>query len=211
MASSFLRLAALAGAAGLAAFAARGHAQPAPALPITVVAESTTIDRGANTYSFRGLRIEQDDYTIEARRAVASGPDAAAGEWRFDFEGGVRLQVGSAVLRAEQARFRFAGSELLNGELAGEPAEFEDLSPTGEGPVRGTADRIELDQSAGALRMEGNTSFVLGPNRIQDCDLAYDLNRERVDSGPENGDPCTITIIPPAGRDESDDETDTRP
>jgi lipopolysaccharide export system protein LptA len=44
-----------------------------------------------------------------------------------------------------------------------------------------------------------------GPNEFRGCDLIYDLDQETITSGSSDcGEPVVITILPPAGENETE-------
>lgn len=178
---------------GAAPAGAQENASPAP---IVFDAQSTTIDLNSHTATYKGLHIRQGNTSIEAAEATVHGFDS---EHKYGkLEGKVRIQIGSATIRAEQGSFTFASNQLVSGELSGNPAVFEDSMPGNKGPVRGTAQSIDYDNSAGTVQMKGGAAFTVGKNQVKGCDLIYDLKQERLTSGSSDcGEPSfTITIVP---------------
>ncbi|WP_428100881.1 LptA/OstA family protein [Candidatus Rariloculus sp.] len=162
---------------------------------ISLEATTTSIDRLSNSFSIEGVRITQGNLSIEADDATATGLDFAASDWQFS--GNVTIAIGSAVITAESAVFSFDSHQLIKGDLLGDPVAFEETAPQGEGPVRGTSNRIHYDNLAGTVRMEGSAALVVGPNEIRGCDLIYDLAQEQVASGTSDcGEPFRILIVP---------------
>lgn len=188
--------------AALVLHAASVAAEESSSQPIHFDAESTTLDRSSNTATFEGLRATQGKIVIEADQATVRGFDSAKSDWQL--KGKLRIQIDSAVIRAEQGSFMFAANRLVSGKLSGDPAVFEESMPDNRGPVRGTARSIYYDNSAGTVRMEGGAAFTVGKNEVKGCDLIYDLKQERVTSGSSDcGEPFTITIVPPAKKPQS--------
>jgi len=186
----------LALAAALAFFCVAEAQENSKSLPISLDADSSSIDRQTNLIHFRGLRITQGGLRIEADEALATGLDFEQSEWRFT--GGVRIVVDSAVLESDRAVFTFSAHQLATAELEGNPASFTDQSPDREEPARGSANKLSYDYAKRILRMSDNARLSKGPNEIKGCDLIYDFAEERVTSGSSDcGEPFRITILPP--------------
>lgn len=178
--------------AGLA-HAGLAHAQDDSAPEqISWSAESAT--RSGDTFVIPGLRIEGGDLVIEADRAVTTSLDFDGSRW--ELTGSIRMSVGSARLTADSAVFEFEAGELVAGELAGDPAEFEETEPEGAGPVRGEASRIVYDAEAGTVQMQGSTSFTLAQNSMSGCDFLYELDGGLVSGSSECGVPLSIIYRP---------------
>lgn len=178
--------------------ATSAHAEESGLRPIDLDAKSMALDRKSNTTTFTTLRIKQGKVVIQAARATVRGFNSAQSDWQLS--GKLSIQIDSAVIRAEQGSFAFSDNQLISGKLSGNPAVFEELKPEKEdkGPVRGTAQNIYYDNTAGTIRMEGGAAFTVGKNEMKGCDLIYDLKLERVTSGSSDCDkPFTITIVPP--------------
>ena len=188
------RLAGLALAA--AAALSQAHAQDEDLL-VSLDADWSSFDRQSNTMAFRGLRIAQGDFTIEADDAVASDLDFAQSDWSFS--GNVRIGLGTATIESALAEVVFETHELLVVELQGDPAEFHDLSAERADPIRGGASTLRYDSADRTLRMTGGAWLSEGPNEFRGCDLIYDIDEKKITSGSsECGEPVVITILPPA-------------
>ena len=192
------RLAVLALAA--AAALSQTHAQDEDLL-VSLDADWSSFDRQSNTMAFRGLRIAQGDFTIEADDAVASDLDFAQSDWSFS--GNVRIGLGTATIESALAEVVFETHELLVVELQGDPAEFRDLNAERADAIRGGASTLRYDSADRTLRMTGGAWLSEGPNEFRGCDLIYDIDEKKITSGSsECGEPVVITILPPA--DDSD-------
>ena len=180
----------------LAAALAQAQAQDED-LRVSLDADWSSFDRQSNTMVFRGLRIAQGDFTIEADDAVASDLDFAGSDWSFS--GNVRIGLGTASIESAQADVVFETHELLVVELQGDPAEFQDLNAERAGAIRGGATTLRYDSADRTLRMTGGAWLSDGPNEFTGCDLIYDIDEKRITSGSsECGEPVVITILPPA-------------
>lgn len=168
-------------------------------ITISIDADFSALDRQANRGTFEALRltVEPDDLVIVADEASVTGLDANQGMW--ELSGNVRVTLGTSVLEAQRATFTFGDEALIEGELYGSPASFEDRPDEGQEPIVGSAERVHYSNTENILRLEGSVALTAGPNRITGCDVIYDLNQERVSSGTSDcGEPFRITIIPPA-------------
>jgi lipopolysaccharide transport protein LptA len=161
------------------AAAAQDGAEPRELL---LDSQSLTLDRKTNLISLRRPRITQGTLHIEADEALATGIDFdEKSEWRF--VGNVRINVDAAVIEANSAVFTFDGDQLARGELEGSPASFSDTDAERQQPVRGGADKLIYDYTAGTLRLSSNAWVTKDQYEIQGCDLIYDFTDERVSSG----------------------------
>lgn len=186
---------------GIALAAAGAHAQDGAA-PEQVVFSADSWARSGNTYTIRGPTIEGGDLRIEAEQAVTTSLEF---DGRWELTGSISMSVGTARLLADSARFRFAAGELATGELAGDPATFEDTAPAQPGAVRGEASRIVYDREAGTVRMEGSATFTHGQNSMSGCDFLYELDGGLVSGSSECGVPLSIIYVPPSEDDAADD------
>jgi len=165
-------------------------------LPISLDADSASLDRKTGRAVFRGLRIRQGDLAIGAAEALASGLEFDNSEWRFS--GDVVITIDSATIEADTAEILFEDHRLLTVELRGNPALFEDFSVTRNEPLRGGANQLYYDNTDRTLQMSDGTWFNEGPNEIKGCDLLYNFEQQRVTFGSsECGERVQITIVPP--------------
>ncbi len=149
-----------------------------------------------NTYTIHRPRISGGDLSIAAETAVATSPEL---DGRWELMGSISMTVGTARLSAESAVFEFESGELLSGELAGEPATFEetDPQPGQPRPIRAEATRLVYDRDAGTVHMHGSTRFTYGQSRMSGCDFLYDLDRGLRSGSNECGEELSITYVPP--------------
>ena len=104
----------------------QAHAQDDD-LRVSLDAEWSSFDRQSNTMMFRGLRIAQGDFMIEADEAVASDLDFDRSEW--EFIGNVRIDLDTAMIESSRAEILFETHDSLIVELQGNPARFQDHNP----------------------------------------------------------------------------------
>ena len=173
----------------------QGHAQDED-LRVSLDAEWSSFDRQSNTMMFRGLRIAQGDFMIEADEAVASDLDFDRSEW--EFIGNVRIDLDTAVIESSRAEILFETHDLLVVELEGNPARFQDRNPERGEPIQGGAEELRYDSAERTLRMTGSAWLSEGPNEFSGCDLIYNIDDKKITSGSsECGEPVSITILPP--------------
>jgi len=166
-------------------------------LRVSLDAEWSSFDRQTNTMMFRGLRIAQGDFMIEADEAVASDLDFDRSEWEFN--GNVRIGMDTAVIESTRAEVLFETHDLLILELQGDPARFRDENPERGEPITGGAEVLRYESAGGTLRMTGGAWLSEGPNEFSGCDLIYDIGEKKITSGSsECGEPVVITILPPS-------------
>ncbi len=166
-------------------------------LRVSLDAEWSSFDRQSNTMMFRGLRISQGDFMIEADEAVASDLEFNRSDW--EFSGNVRIDLDTAMIEASRAEILFETHELLIVELQGDPARFEDRNPERGDPIRGGAEVLRYESAEGTLRMTGGAYLNEGPNEFRGCDLIYDIDEKKITSGSsECGEPLVISILPPS-------------
>lgn len=166
-------------------------------LRVSLDAEWSSFDRQSNTMMFRGLRIAQGDFMIEADEAVASDLEFNRSDWEFN--GNVRIDLDTAMIEASRAEILFETHELLIVELQGDPARFEDRNPERGDPIRGGAEVLRYESAEGTLRMTGGAYLSEGPNEFRGCDLIYDIDEKKITSGSsECGEPLVISILPPS-------------
>ena len=164
---------------------------------VSLDAEWSSFDRQSNTMMFRGLRIAQGDFTIEADEAVASDLDFNRSEWEFN--GNVRIAMDTATIESARAEIVFETHELLIVELQGNPARFQDRNPERGEPIQGGAEVLRYDSAERTLRMTGSARLSEGPNEFSGCDLIYNIDDKKITSGSsECGEPVSITILPPS-------------
>ena len=166
-------------------------------LRVSLDAEWSSFDRQSNTMMFRGLRIAQGDFMIEADEAVASDLDFDRSEW--EFSGNVRIGLDTAVIESSRAEVVFETHDLLVVELQGDPAEFRDRNTERGDPITGGAEVLRYESAERTLRMTGGAWLSEGPNEFTGCDLIYDIDEKKITSGSsECGEPVVITILPPS-------------
>ena len=197
---SCFRALALAPAAALACWTmlapGQVRAQDDP-LRVSLDADWSSFDRQTNTMMFRGLRIAQGNFVIQADEAVASDLDFASSRWEFN--GNVRITMDTAMIESASAELVFQAHELLLVELQGDPAQFQDHNPERAQPINGGAQVLRYERAERTLRMTGGAWLNEGPNEFRGCDLIYDIDEKKITSGSsECGEPLLITIVPPA-------------
>lgn len=167
-----------------------------PPMRVSLDAEWSSFDRLAGAMMFRGLRIAQGDFTIQADEAAASDLNFDRSNWTFS--GNVRIALDTTEIESARAEVVFESHELRIVELRGDPAEFRDPNPERGNPIRGGASVLRYDSSAQTLHMTGGAWLSEGPNEFRGCDLIYAIDEKKITSGSsECGEPVVITIAPP--------------
>ena len=127
-------------------------------------------------------RITQGNLRIAADDMLATGFEFdEAGEFRLT--GNVRVDVGTASMKASSAVFTFANGRLTSGELEGNPVSFSDIDEARQRNVTGTAGKMSYDYVGRTLRMSGNATVLFPRREILGCDLIYDFGAQKVSSG----------------------------
>jgi len=180
----------------LLAVASPAIAQLGSNLPISLDADSSSLDRRTNRITFQGLRITQGALGIEAESAWATGLDFEDSQWRF--EGNVRITIESATINSSEAELKFEANQLKTADLTGKPAIFQDLRTANGEVIEGQAQHFTYDNGKGTIRMLDDARIAEGGNEIRGCDLIYDLLQEKITVSSEGcGAPVSMTIIPP--------------
>lgn len=172
-------------------------AQLGSGLPISLDADSSSLDRRTNEISFQGLRITQGALGIEAELGWATGLDFENSEWRF--QGNVRITIESTIISSTDAELKFQANQLKTADLTGQPAVFRDIRTNAGEVIHGEAKHFTYDNAAGTIRMSEAARITEGPNEIRGCDLLYDVLQEKITvSSAECDEPVSMTIVPPA-------------
>ena len=185
------------GIAGLVllALALPAMAQLGSGLPISLDADSSSLDRRTNRISFQGLRITQGALGIEAELAWATGLDFENSEWRF--QGNVRITIESAIISSSEAELKFEANQLKTADLTGQPAVFRDIRTDAGDAIHGQAKHFTYDNAKGTIRMSEAARITEGPNEISGCDLLYDVLQEKITvSSADCNELVKMTILP---------------
>jgi lipopolysaccharide transport protein LptA len=158
-------------------------------------ADSFSFDSDSNLVHMRAPHITQGDLRIRADEAVATGINFdQRSEWRFT--GNVRIEVASAVMRADSAVFVFDDERLSGGELAGSPATFEDPT-SGQSPISGSAGKLAYDSVGQTLRLMGDAWLRRERTEVTGCDLIYDFASRGLKSGATDcGGSYSFRVLP---------------
>ncbi|MEC9375849.1 MAG: lipopolysaccharide transport periplasmic protein LptA [Pseudomonadota bacterium] len=161
-------------------------------LPIELRTKSSDFDSGR--LNFRGLEIRQGEILIKSNHAETSRLDFANGEWVFS--GNVEVKTETTKLFCNEARVRFKNHQLVNAEIKGTPARFEQILLNEGKSNNGEAIRMFYQIDTGILELYNDARFYDGTNEISGEKIIYDVVGKNlsVDSG-KNG-PVTILIEP---------------
>ena len=185
-----------------AACLATASAQPDSDTPRSFTAGfgSVSLDLRTNQSVYTEVEITDGFTTVRAGEGRTNAASLEDSHWAFS--GGVTIEFESARLSAAEASFEFEDGELLLGELDGDPVEITDFLEERNTQVRGTAERIVLDQRLKTAALYGRATLALGANEYSGCDLIYHLGEKTFNSGASD---CRVelTIFP----DQADDST----
>ena len=194
MAASILSRAALLGAL-LAAAAAAAPTYDATA-PINLEAASSDFDYRNNTLLFRRVRITQGPLQVEAAEARASGLNFENSKW--ELSGQVRITLPEGKLAADFATVSFRDNAVVQAEVRGSPATFEQRLEQTRQLAQGRARTIAYDVRAGTVSLAGDAWLTDSQSEIRGETLVYDIGRQRVAANPGGTQPggVRITINP---------------
>jgi len=195
MAASLLSRTALLGAL-LACGVAAGGAPYDSTAPINLEAASSDFDYRNNTLLFRRVKIAQGPLQVEAEEARATGLNFENSKW--DLEGQVRITLPDGKLAADHATVSFRDNAVVQAEVRGSPATFEQRLEQSRQLARGHARTIAYDVRAGTVSLAGDAWLTDGESEIRGDTLIYDIGRQRVAANPGATQPggVRITINP---------------
>jgi lipopolysaccharide transport protein LptA len=170
--------------------------------PITIDADSSEFDYGADKLIFRGLRLDQGTLGIQADIAEAARLDFNEGTWTFS--GNVVVESETATLYCDSARFTVADHQLTEAELTGTPARFEQFIKESGKVNSGEAEQITYYLDKNILRLSNDARFSDGTNEITSDLITYNLQEKHLSADSGNTGPVKILIEPP------DKESDTK-
>jgi len=194
MAASILSRAALLGAL-LAGAAAAAPTYDATA-PISLEAASSDFDYRNNTLLFRRVKITQGPLQVEAQEARATGLNFENSKW--DLSGQVRITLPDGRLAADFATVSFRDNAVVQAEVRGSPATFEQRLEQSRQLAQGHARTIAYDVRAGTVSLAGDAWLTDSQSEIRGETLIYDIGRQRVAANPGATQPggVRITINP---------------
>ncbi|MDP6437226.1 MAG: lipopolysaccharide transport periplasmic protein LptA [Gammaproteobacteria bacterium] len=170
--------------------------------PITIDADSSEFDYESDKLLFRGLRLDQGTLGIQADLAEAAKLDFEEGSWTFS--GNVVVESDEATLYCDYARFLVADNELVEAELTGSPARFEQFIKESGKLNSGEAKRIIYRLDTDTLQLSDDARFTDGTNEISSDLITYDLEEKHLTADSGDTGPVKILIEPP------DKESDTK-
>lgn len=197
--------------AALAACTAGIAAAQSVATPdgVDLSADEVAYDGSTSRVEFQGLRLSQGDLRIAAQEATSTSLESENSEWTLR---DVRIEVGTARLTSDRARFSMRDNALTSVELTGEPARFEDPSPPGAEAASGGADRITYDDTARTVSLLDDAWLRVGANEVTGCDLVYDVDEGTFRSGSTECDqPFRIRIARPPEENRADEDPPESP
>ncbi len=167
-----------------------------PALPIDLDAAFSEFDRRNDRLVFRQLNIRQGALSIKADEATADPADFDNSTWVFT--GNVVIVNGATRTNCSRAELSFRDNRLRKAVLTGKPAEFSQAGTGGRAPTKGRGELLEYDLEAATIRMTTNAFLSDGRNEISGNSISYDLAREVVRAGGQEGGQVRMRITPEA-------------
>jgi lipopolysaccharide export system protein LptA len=164
------------------------------ALPIDLDAAFSEFDRRNNRLLFRELNIRQGVLAIKADEATADPADFENSVWIFT--GNVVIRNGGTEASCARAELTFRDNQLRKAVLTGKPARFSQASASGGAPTQGRGELLEYDLEAATIRMTTDAFLTDGKSEIAGSSIAYDLAREVVRAGGQEGGQVRMRITP---------------
>lgn len=163
--------------------------------PILIDAESSEFDYELDKLVFRGLRMDQGTLGIQADVAEAAKLDFESGSWTFS--GNVIVESDEATLYCDYARFMVSDNELVEAELTGSPARFEQFIEESGKLNSGEAKRIYYRLDTDTIELSDDARFTDGTNEISSDLITYDLEEKHLTADSGDTGPVKILIEPP--------------
>ena len=164
--------------------------------PINLEAASSDFDYRNDTLLFRRVTITQGPLRVEAQEARATGLNFENSKW--DLTGQVRITLPEGRLAADSATVSFRDNAVVQAEVRGSPATFEQRLEESRQLAQGHARTISYDLRAGTVSLAGNAWLTDSQSEIRGETLIYDIGRQRVAANPGATQPggVRITINP---------------
>lgn len=165
-------------------------------LPISLVADSTDYDGKSSMLMFKGLRMTQGNFVIEADEGRATKLDFEDSVWRFS--GNVVIITNSAHIECDTADLRFVEHQLQLATINGSPATVELQRPETTDITFAQANQLDYDFELGIIEFSENATITEGGNQISSNYLVYNIAEQRINaqsSGP-NGERVKIIYTP---------------
>ena len=181
--------------------------------PINLEAASSDFDYRNNTLLFKRVKITQGPLTVEAQEANATGLEFVNSQWTL--KGQVRITMPDGKLASDTATVSFKDNQIVNAQIRGAPAVFEQRLEKSGQLAQGRAESIEYDVRNGTVQLAGDAWLSDGQNEIRGRKLVYDIGRQRVAANPGETEPggVRITINPkePAGQKKTEPPAEAPP
>jgi lipopolysaccharide export system protein LptA len=192
----------------LALLAPVAQANAAPAVardaraPISLDAQSTSIDLKNNSAVFSKIRISQGTMSITADQGQASQQRSADLYFEnnvWNFRGNVKITVEQGQLFSDDAQITFVNSVLSKAIVNGKPASFEQtVAKTGK-LAKGHAETIDYDAAKHLVRFLKNAYLTDGDHEILGQSVKYDILAQKViaEAEEQGSQRVHIIITPP--------------
>ena len=97
----------------------------------------------------------------------------------------------------DRAELSFIGNRLRKAVLTGQPAHFSQAGTGGNPPTEGHGQLLEYDLDAATIQLTTDAFLSDGKSEISCNLIAYDLQREVVTAGGNDGGQVRMRITPP--------------
>lgn len=183
----------------LAAFATAAIAQVSAQdlrLPISLDADSTDYDGKSSMLRFKGLRLSQGNFGVQADEGRATQLDFEDSRWHFS--GNVIIDTENGHIECETADLNFANHELQLATITGSPASFEIQRPDSADSTYAEADQLTYNFELGIVEFFGDATITEGGNQISSSYLVYNIAEQKINaqSAGIDGERVKITYTP---------------
>lgn len=167
-----------------------------PPLPISLVADSTDYDGKSSMLIFKGLRMTQGDFVIEADLGRATKLDFEDSVWHFS--GNVVIVTSNAHIECDSADLRFVKHQLQLATISGLPATVELQRPESTDITYAQANKLDYNFELGIIEFSENATITESGNQISSNYLVYNIAEQRINaqSSGANGERVKITYTP---------------
>jgi len=163
--------------------------------PISLDAESGTINYGTHEATLEKAIISQGDLRVTADHAAASGIDSDNSRWVLT--GNVHITSEKlGVLTSESAIIDFRNNQLESALVRGDPAEFEQTSSKTGVLARGHADNIQYTVATDTVRLTGNARLQYGETVTTAAVVVYNIRDRKLQFAGAPGNRMHILTTP---------------
>ena len=147
-------------------------------LPISLDADSTSLDVKNQIVKFEGLRLSQGTIGIVADEGQATKLDFNESVWKLS--GNVVLDFANGHVECDAADLHFNDYELTLATVDGSPATFELRRDDSDETTYAEARSLRYNLADGTVEFSGDARIVEAGNQISSSYLVYDINAQRI-------------------------------